>query len=416
MHTDIPAEMRFSSTVSHRLSNMGALTKGDRRACSNLLEESESWNAYSKREVCIRILRDQLMLSTKLPASPPLSEGDVKLFLELPDTHSHNRTLIKLLNNLCECVSHLSEYTLQHRQTLLLCVDCMIPRSKAWFGGTLSPNTVDLFPHTFRERMSALEYCRNNWNARKTIGVLPDHVYNIIVQMLVQQECMLNCACLFEEFSDIGLQIKDMPTMPNYSIQNKLLGLNLASQNLFYTVLTDSMSFHCNKPKGAVSLEEHVLSKTKLRPNLKVNTDLLGRSECFLTVNVKVVPVNTSSQQGAPYYNVLSKEVFVVVIQGDEVLFFAPCCMNAYKKVHIRQWEEDVLAGKYVNSDAYSWNHRCVQKVKSIKSKARCLNAQYVLVVGDALKHWESSEKMLLRVENVLDTSFVALLYKVYKY
>ena len=410
VHTDVPAELRFCSSVASRLGSMGALTKGDRFACTNLIREESAWNTYAKREMCIRICRDYLIRNFDVRVEK-ITETAARNFLEVNKSMSINKVFIVILDRLIECIEYHNDFDTNYKNTLLSCVETLVERTTCWAGGVWTSETIDAYPIELKDRISAFLFCCNHWKAKTTLGILPESVINMIVVQIAESDSLFDTSLLYDVLIRNGLRIQDIPCMLNTCIQNKLLGLEIKHQKMFQAAISHAVSFQQSKQRGAISVSDYVLNKTKFKNNLRIMLQLVCTQQDFLTIDVKVHPINLESVSALPFLNVVTGEMMAVDVQNDVALFYAPCSSFFFKKIAREQWDYDVNNGKYVRGDIYAWNSRCLQRVRMIQNKARSLSTRFVLVKGDALKYWEQSERILLRINEVFDYTFIALLY-----
>ena len=225
--SDIPAELRFASSIVARLKSFGALVKGDRSSCCFSFLKVPRWSAEERRSIGLY-----------LAVAGAIQSGDQKI-----PTITRHQALTA-----CQCEeggggdSHVKTritHMLQHADNLGPRRTTIIAAARRLFTNDINmlferwtPTSHCTFPTAFKQQVLCMLMCHQAWETQYTLGTLSrDLVYYIVELMAcpVSVDAARTASDRFKQHSlnDIGTLSMDM-------ILNRMLGIELEVQrNIF---------------------------------------------------------------------------------------------------------------------------------------------------------------------------------------
>tara|TARA_B100000787_G_scaffold169728_1_gene161977 strand:+ start:766 stop:3477 length:2712 start_codon:yes stop_codon:yes gene_type:complete len=406
VYTSIPSELRFVSSMSQKLASLGALTKADRDSSVSLLQTPERWSTAAKREVALRICYDFMLdklKSSPTPNIPTLPSGRVYELLGCHPNCSMNRKRINLLL----CVSRTIETT--ERQPVspvdthlypqaIAMIRVVLVDHKAWSSGRFSQEHSSLYSRRTKGPLVGLLLARQAWECRNTLGSLPDSLFDLIYEQ-VAKDCHIDSSALYSSLMPLmspSVSIVSLPTMPNDTLQNRLLGLTIEDQHTFHRVMGDAAQNNGGKKCKGVHILEHYRKKVNGN-SLSISMRISGRDPTDYWIDVvSELPVYPDLSAEQSILNVLTQQVHKIRFEGNLVLMYKPCMVDPSRRFTVDQFEQEVAEGRVVFCGDSRFESKHTNRIRHLTNRIHLSRYRYRIAVFNGLNRWESSEKTLL--------------------
>ncbi len=385
--TDVPAEMRFASSVVSKLESFGALVKADRTNCYFSFLKVPRWTPRERRSIGLY-----------LAMAGALREDD-----RIPDTMSRHQAL-----SVCQCDEQTGETQLKARLTQLLSkADEFEDHRTAIVGATkrLFPQDVTMllqrwrpelhgqFPFAFRQRVFALLLCTQAWEAQTTLGLLSkDLVLNIIESMASPVSTdAAKLACL--RFKQHALD--DVGTSSMETILNRMLGMEWSVQQNVLN-LADMLVQPETQPPNACFLR---YADERAGPCIQtVVADIMhasfegGVRGVRVDVHYTILQPPSPSNTASFWRHVKSGRTCWT--DGERRMVFADC-----SEVQAQVHDAALLRGRnYFPCARRDWNEAVTRLEANALKRAKKLPCRFYFATVHALRAWEASTHRVFRV------------------
>jgi len=397
VYTEIPAELRFVSSISHKLSNMGSLTKADRNSSSHFIESQDTWSTAAKREVSIRICYDYMMNRIKSITPtvqvPTIYTNEVYNLLECKLDTPLNSKKIKLLKLISETLQDNSiDVDADKYLKVISIVQFIVPHHRTWNTGKFIPQFSYLYPKKIKNTLVSLLLLRKTWECRNTFGALPDPIFDIIYNMV---SCMVHVdtSNLYDSMHFIGFD--KLPTMTNYSIQNKLLGLQIEDQTMFESIMLQAVENNCTNKRKILNLDD-LYSKIINESSFEIKKKLLQTSPDYVLDVWSELPTYPQFPAADTVLNVVTNQVYRFKYEDNLVFIYTPCSKNPCRRFIRNQWDQEFAEGRFQKCDGMIFERKEAQRLRHLNQKIRVCKYRYFIGLHGALERWEQSKKTLV--------------------
>lgn len=408
IYTAIPAELRFVSSISQKLSSMGSLTKADRHSSSHFLQTPENWSTFAKREVALRIFYDFLVEKigsiTPPPNIPIISTSKVHNSLQCKFHTSLNSKRIKLLKLVYDIIKDAEvdsaspsepAFNVQKYLTAIAMIRSVVTHHKTWNIGKFAPDVSYLYPTRTKNVLLTILVARRSWECRATLGSLPDTVFELIYDQVVA-DLHLNTSALYESLSFIALH--KLPTMTNYFIQNRLLGLSIDDQRTFEIIMNDAIENNSGSKRKVNKLCDHYnrkINEHSFSPQLNISR----KGEDYIIDVMPETPKYLDLSREKSILNVVTNEVYKTKHENGNVSMYKPCAVAPCRTFPKEQFDEELSVGRLQFCDNFVFERKQTTHMRHLINKLNFSRYRYTISVQTALDSWERSEKILLSFE-----------------
>ena len=226
--TDVPAEMRFASSLVGKLQTFGALVKADRGSCNLSFLPVPRWTAAQKRSIALYLAIAQ----AHDPATPSCKLSRTQALRVCRDTErGHVDAQIKA--QLTERLNHVMREP-DNRAALIGAAVTLYPEETVMLMENWTPLVHKQFPRLFRQRVLTLLLCASSWATHNTLGVLDNdclmHVIAHMARPLTQEEAV---------HTGRSIHNNRLGDLANHSVDvilNRMLGMELSLQKNFIAI------------------------------------------------------------------------------------------------------------------------------------------------------------------------------------
>lgn len=416
--TDVPSEARFLNCVAQRLNALGALTHGDRQTAISPLpsDTPNEWSVPARRLATIELwfrakydagFRPRAATFTDKPIPGSQTKAEVYL-LKLIDAKAPNYR------------GEVDERDDVSIPELMHMIQRVLPVAATWERNSWTRETHRLFHAETRERILAVTCCANRHECRHTLGAVPPPILDMILMKVADDPCGLGAGAaeFIETLAAANVLPSDMATLPCESVQNKMLSIPLAPQEVCIRTMISSAKERHSNDRGVRDLEDYIhkdgirftcvrfVSKSIKRPNDSVELFLKAEAieEDFSDCGT-FVALDRLSHKNALCTIVDEKFIRVTYATGDSLTF------------HRDQWDHLNETQRFVEGDRFQWDLECRRVTASRRAKATRCSRSYIIVVHNALQVWPESKKVVLRVREAFvnasgGTAFTGVLWK----
>lgn len=408
VYTAIPSELRFISSMSHKLSNLGSLTKADRNSSIHFLQTPDKWSTAAKREVALRICYD-FMLNKLNPTTPiPIvPHSRIYELLDCRPDSSMNIKRIRLLQYVC-CTIRESRFATNSQPQIMVFDTHRYPRAiaamrmivschGAWSIGKFSAERSHQYSNRAKKTLVGLLLARQAWECRNTLGSLPDSIFDIIYEQ-VATDCHVDSAALHEIFTQQMVSSMDrFPTMSNDTIQNRLLGLTIEDQQIFENIINDAVENNVGKKQRKIlHILDHYRKKIN-EDNLSATPSISGRTPTDFYIDViSELPKFPDLASEQSILNVLTQQVHKIKYEDNCVLMYKACTTKPCRTFSSTQFEQEVKEGRLKPCGDSVFLNKEANRIRHLVQKINFSKYRYRIAIFDGLNRWDSSEKTLL--------------------
>lgn len=413
VYTTIPSELRFVSSVSQKLSNLGSLTKADRDSSIHFLKTPDKWSTAAKREVALRICYDFMLSKIRSAVSvsiaiPTISSSRVYDLLGCQPDSSMNKKRINLLAYVSRTIGEsrfittsqppVTEFDTHLYPKAIAMMRVVIVDYKAWSVGKFSKEHSYLYSKNAKQSLVGLLWARQTWECRNTLGSLPDSLFDLIYDQ-VAVDCHVDSSTLYETLSSQQTflnGIDRLPTMSNDTLQNRLLGFTIEDQQTFERIMSDAVQNNAAKKRKSLHILEHYRKKVN-ESNLSASLTISGKNATDFWIDVtSELPQYPDLSTEQSILNVLTQQVYKIKYENDFVLVYKPCMMNPIRRFTIKQFDEEILEGRLQFCGDAAFESKQANRIRHLTNKIQISRYRYRIAVFDGLNRWECSEKTLL--------------------
>jgi hypothetical protein len=231
--TNAPAEMRFATSIAHKLQTFGALVKADRTSCSFPFARVPDWTPDDRRAIDLCLAAAEAMRDDD-PPLPSCSRGEALAACGLSTRSSKSDRLAKA--RVAQALRQGAEDGDTQRRAALAGARRLYPQDLTMVFERWSPANHAGFPGPFRRQVVALLLCHAAWESRRTLGILPTDLLLVIVEHLARAAHPPALRALSRALRDHEGHARDLGAISTDLVLNRLLALELPMQEAFFAI------------------------------------------------------------------------------------------------------------------------------------------------------------------------------------
>lgn len=431
VYSDIPAELRFASSISEKLRNMGALSRGDRDTSSiyKIHKDVKIWNTQVKRDAACRILFHVMWRHVDYCTLQKIDVFSAYVILRMHTMHTTPsiihlncwKTLLlawerkKALSQNTEYVEPEQNVPLRSDIEILNAIYTLLPQCHYWCGLKWTHETHLNFSLKTQKKIEQLHLIRSYDG--NFINQLPCEIFEKICS-LVSQEDFIDCADLHHVFEEQKLDFSKLPSISSNMIQNRALGMNIYDQKMLFNIFSTSSDRYGKDKAGVYSITNYLLRNVKTNSlNVKCKKIIEKSNGITLIFTEGLVDTSTHSNIGEFYVMFTGNNVIRASYARSHVFLYQPYEKRPFRKYSIEQWREEISEGRYKQVGRSLWEHESLTKLKRLKRQALNLNKVFTLSTLNAIEKWADSLKIIIQISAPFsDKQFNGLLLDCRKY
>lgn len=220
--SDLPAELRFASSIVAKLQNFGAMVKADRSSCCFSFFKVPRWSAAERRSIGLYLA----MASARRPDDLPLmrlSRQQALLACQL-DAGAGDAAMKTRVISLLQHSAELGD----RRPAVMAAAQRLWPQDLTMLTERWTREGHSKFPSAFREQVMTLLLCAQAWETRDTLGLLDQDTLLRIVELIACPVTLDRAQVVATRFRQHGLE--DMTAVPIDGVLNRMLGMEFEVQ------------------------------------------------------------------------------------------------------------------------------------------------------------------------------------------
>lgn len=393
LSTNIPSEMRFASSIVQKLASMGALIRGDRSCCDVNTFNVPKWAASTRRSLGLYLATSRLCSAINLAHVTDISRTEaLRTCGYNPHANVSNIVVQGSLTRMVVEASSTDDRDLHVR--LLNAVKCLYPQEVIGLISRWSPDTHMFYPLPFKDRIKTLLLCHNSWEARNTLGLLPEVLLYEIFEHVATSSSVHDAKAAANAFIEHDLRLTDLSKYQTDQILNRLLGMEISVQK---TVMSFTSFFAYPKETPPVSCFFNYV-KERAGHSLRCEvTEVRHASFSEGAKGVQIMVAHTPADIDAPpigtkvWRHERSGRVMWIrhntMVSTDGMTTH----IDDPSDVHVRN--RGFALTEY---DDWVSNHKRARL--HAQRRAKKLPKQYFIATENAMKCWEGSLHRILRV------------------
>lgn len=412
VHTNVPAELRFASSISEKLKTMGALSRGDRDTSSvyKIDKDIKVWNTHVKRDVALRILFHVIWRHINYISLKKYDFFTAYTILRINNIHTNpsivhlNCWKIMLLvlerkNKLTQNLAFEEEEGIPELKSdfdILSAIYSVIPQVHYWIGLNWSNEKHMNFSLKTQKIIETIHLIRSY--PGNFLTNLPQEIFeNICIR--VAKNDFEDCADLYRSIRDQQIDFTKFPTIIPNMIQNRALGMSIDDQKQLFTLFTTSCDKYSKEKSGVFPIVEYILRNVKTSALNVTCKNVIFEKNGIVSIYTKgSVDTSLHSNNGEFYVFFSGKNVIRTVFTHTFVLLFQPYERQPFRKFSIDQWQEEIDTGRYIKSTQNAWENESLGKLKRLRRQAMNLNKVFTLSTLNAIDKWSESCKVILHI------------------
>ena len=400
--SSVPGEARFVNCVAQRVASLGALTYGDRGGVhiSPLsLHTIQDWGIPARRiaalEMWVRAVQSEGIVAEPLPVEVATMVPIAPRTAEIFAFHQ-----IALQTNTDP--SHLN-YPLTKGQLVTL-VRRACPTALTWQPNAWSRERHAVFCTATRRCVETLLVAATRVECASTLGALPAPLLDEIIRHYAADPLNLNerASATLQRLDNLGMSFARFCNTSCEYLQNRILSLPLDNQQVCINTIL------CATREQRVWDDSRIQTFVKYiaregirfvcagirRVSLQSDGDAVVldmKAEAIIYPDPGPLPVMNDS---------ILNSVCKVNVGPDQVrIYYASGKVMSYDRP---QWNYVQQHGRFVVGMDGAWDQSTQKAYASRKSRATRATRCHVIAVRDCLRHWEASQRVVVRVQDNL--------------
>jgi hypothetical protein len=381
--SNVPAETRFAFSIVQKLQSFGALVKADRSSCTFSFLRVPHWSAADKRSVSLYLSMayairadDEIPTITRHQALAACSiekrAGDATIKTRVAHMLKHPEELGNM------------------RPTVIASGLRLYPNDTTMLVSRWNIENHRFFPVAFKKQVMVLLMCAQAFETSTTLGLLSKDLLYYIIEWAACPITMERAKVVATTLFASGLD--DFPSMTMDHILNRVLGVELSIQDDLFR-LTDALV--------------HPQCKIQSADILRYATERAGACVLASIKDIKYCRINNSTNgvRVHIHYAVQSPREppadarFLRHISGNRLAWFQKglVVFSDGGEMHLED-ETQMRTREFYPSNRTEW--KCaVERVRlSAHRRIRRLPTCFEMATRNAIQHWETSAKKVLRV------------------
>ncbi len=388
MTSDVPAELRFASTIVSKLQSFGALVKADRSSCCFSFFKVPKWNISERRSISlylsmahahhdddarpVRIRRFQALSACQ--CRNDMSEANIK------------DRVINMLQK--------SEELGDRRTTVIAAALRLFPYDVSMLMHRWHPDVHRKFPFAFRQQVLTMLLCAQAWETQFTLGALTRDLLFTIIEHMACPVSIPGAKLAYTRALQHSLN--DIPSCGMEIILNRLLGMEIEVQRSILRI-ADAVVQPETSPPSACFLK-YAVDKAgasvdaAIREISHASFDLGTKGVC-VAVDYTIKAPSPPNEGAAFWKHANSNRICWVSADRNKMTF------SDSVEVRLPSIDNNVMASRsYFKCTREEWN-ASVSKLETIASRRlHRLPNRFFLATVYPMRQWEHSSRRVLRV------------------
>ena len=386
--TDIPAELRFASSIVAKLQNFGAMVKADRTSCCFSFFRVPRWSVNERRSISLYLA----MASAMQPNDPPflfltrsramqicgLSTGNVDSKMKADVIH--------LLQNASELGDR--------RLSVISAALQLWPQDLMMLTNRWNIRNHRDFPAAFKSQVVTLLLCAQAWETRNTLGLLDQDMLLRIIELI---SCPVTCErakIVASRFRDHSLN--DITSVPIDAVLNRMLGMEFDVQ---YDVLAIADAVvQPSRPVPTACLLRYAMERAGTAIHAKIadmtRVSFEGKtSGVCATVEYHVLMPEQPTENVEFWCHLKSGRACWIDSARQRLVF------SDRREVQANALDPTAMRGRgYFRCDNAAWNRAVANHEHIATRRVRKLSKHFYLATQHAMQAWDMSAHRILRV------------------
>lgn len=389
--TNVPSELRFASSIVHKLQTFGALVKGDRTSCNFDFVRVPSWTIHDKRSISLCLAAAELIRDGD---HLPLCNRRQALLACNVSSRGATEAATKT-----RVIKALQQHTQDDdngsfdatRQTLLAAARRLYPYDVTMLFERWSPDAHAHFPHTFREQVFALLLCHGAWETGRTLGKLPKELLYVIVEHHARPFSVPVMRQLSAAVRESG--IADISTAHMDHILNRLLCARLQLQEAFLCT-AEMLSKPAPIKPSTNTLEQYASDRAGACIDARIQDVRYCNFDAGATGVCITVEYRTAQPPPPP-----PDARFYRHVHGSRSAWYSNSVAVFDDARVIRVEDEAVLRERdFFPSTRVQWEGALLHRQTVAGRRRKRQPTRFYLATREMLRNWSQSQKRVLRI------------------
>lgn len=380
--TDVPAEMRFAFSISQKLRTFGALIKADRSSCAFSFLSIPRWTAADKRSIALYFSMAKAVDAKDIVPAITRDQALSACGLDKRTGDAAAKTRI------VHMLSHHEELG-ERRLTVVAAALRLYPNDTTMLLERWTIDKHPLFPFAFKRQVMTLLLCSRALETASTLGALSTDLLLYIVQWLA---CPISIERAKRAADALpASMLADLPGTSMDHVLNRLLGVELAVQNDLFCV-ADAL-VHPQRDTPSPDLLRYATERAGACTAATIKDVAFCRFGAVDGVRVELTYEIRRPREppvGAQFLRHAS---------GRRIAWFYGGLVVFSDGVQIRLDDETQMRARdFYACRRNEWNMAVERIALVAQRRARRLPTTFYLATRFPLRHWEASDKKVLRV------------------
>lgn len=393
--SSVPGEARFVNCVAQRVASLGALTYGDRTVTISPLamDTPGDWGVPARRLAALELW---IRNAQSLHIAPEPLPDDLFHMLPRVSRTAEIYAFQQVARHETQRLEHTPPTLTQGQLYTLVMRVC--PVARTWMPHTWSREAHYMFAGDTRKCIETVLLAATRVECAHTLGALPTVLLEEILRHYASDPLNLtpHANDVLRRLDNLNLPFAQFCTASCEYVQNRILSLPIQTQRCCINAIVRCARDH-RVPECHVRDFEQYIAREGLT------------FECTRASVVSVQAPNDAVRLDMRAEAVAYPDPGPFPVMLDQITRLV-CKVDVSDTVHIyyatgkhvvqdrRQWDYVQLQSRFVDTEPIDWETATFRAFCTRKSRATRVSRSYVFVVHDALRCWNVSKHLVVRV------------------